>query len=104
MKEIKLHRLTELDKLEDYLKEHRNEYERIDREDLDHCIGRHQISVPNHAKKKWDAICQPGSYGYEEGLLEIYGSLVDRAKYGDTDSVCRWLTAKDVIERIEATE
>lgn len=97
-------RLAELNKLEDYLKEHGIEYERIDGEDTDYSIDRHQISVPNHAKKKWDAICQYGSYGYEEGLLEIYGSLVDRAKYGDTDSVCGWLTAKDVIERIEATE
>ena len=97
-------RLAELNKLENYLKEHGIEYERDDRADIDHCSERHQISVPSHAKKKWDAICQYGSYGYEKGLLEIYGSLVDRAKYGDIDSVCGWLTAEDVIERIEATE
>ena len=96
-------RLAELNKLEDYLKEHGIEYERIDRVDIGYCIERHQISVPSHAKKEWDAICQPGSYGYEEGLLEIYGSLVDRAKYDDTDSVRGFLTAKDVIKRIKAT-
>lgn len=97
-------RLKELNKLEDYLKEHEIQYERIDKEDSPYGYDRHQISVPTHTKKEWDAICQRGSYGYEDGLLEIYGSLVDRAKYGDTDSVVGCLTAEDVIRRIEGVK
>ena len=97
--------LSELNKLERYLKEHNIKYERLDEDDDDGYFCRHQISVPEHgAGKKWDAICQYGSYGYEAGLLEIYGTLVDRAKWGDTDTVCGWLKADDVIARIEAEE
>lgn len=107
--------LSELDKLEAYLKEHDIKYERID-EDLyagklppplrddeffDGYGERHQIIVNSGEKREWDAICHWGSYGYEEGLLEIYGSLVDKAKFGDTDSVRGWLTAEEVIKRIE---
>ena len=72
--------------------------------DVDDCIvmmDRHQICVPNQEYPIWDAICQRGSHGYEEGLLEIYGVIVDEAIDGDT--VVGWLTAEDIIKRLEKT-
>lgn len=46
----------------------------------------------------WDAICHEYSYGGEEGLLEIAGCLVDEEECGDT--VRGWLTAEEVIEKV----
>ena len=90
--------MSELDKLEQYLKDNGIWYSRTD-ENAD-TWGRHQIIVFGlNDEKSWDAICQRGSYGFEQGLLEIYGSIVDEEK--DGDSVCGWLTAEDVIKRIE---
>lgn len=95
--------LTELNKLEQYLKSKGIPYERIDRkliqrvlcEEIDWSI--HQICVPveDDERREWDATCQRGSYGYEEGLLELYGSLCG----GD---VIGYLTADDVIRMIES--
>ena len=96
--------MTHLNKLERYLKENGIRYERFDVEKLiDHdnlCfeLERHQICVPCQEKAEWDAICHRGSYGAEEGLLEIYGSIV-RPDAGN--SVEGYLAAEDVIERIE---
>ena len=74
--------MSELDKLELYLiTAGYKHYERIDREEL--FVSRHQIIVyDENGKKLWDAMCHKGSYGY-----------------GYT--VVGWLTADDVIERIE---
>ena len=93
--------MNELDKLEEYLKEHNIPYEREDHE-FDLNFNRHQIMIPGFGRPyeyEWDAICHRGSYGYEQGLLEIYGNLVDVET--DGDSVVGWLTAQDVIDRIE---
>ena len=98
--------LTELNKLEEYLKSHGIQYERIDHDRIYDPKGylmkleRHQICVPveDEDLREWDAICHWGSYGYEEGLLEIMGSIVHER---DADSVVGWLTAEDVIKRIE---
>lgn len=89
--------MSELDKLEKYLKEHGYEYTR---EDVDKKpVDLHQIIVYKNGERSWDAICHYGSYGYEKGLLEIYGDIV---WYDiDGDSVRGWLTADDVIARIE---
>ena len=91
--------MSELDKLEKYLKKHGYEYTR---EDLNATIpyyNKHQIIVYKDGERSWDAICHPGSYGYEEGLLEIMGDIV---WYDiDNDSVRGWLTADNVIARIE---
>lgn len=98
--------LTELNKLEAYLKEHGVRYEREDREARRLPNGtfwwwdRHRIVVHSMDDYCWDAICHHGSYGAEEGLLEIMGDIVDVEAVGD--SVEGWLTAEDVIERIEA--
>lgn len=90
--------MSELDKLENYLKEHDILYERIDvvEEGL---MDRHQIMVKDEdGAVIWDAVCHFGSYGYKEGLLEIMGILV---RPEDRDSVAGWLTAEDIIKRIE---
>ncbi len=90
--------MKELDKLEMYLKEHGYEYTRED-VDVEPYTDLHQIVVYKNGQRLWDAICHHGSYGYEEGLLEIMGDIV---WYDiDGDSVRGWLTANDVIARIE---
>lgn len=87
--------IAELDKLEEYLKKNNIPYKRVDEG-----MRRHQILVPEeYPNAEWDAICQLGSYGYEDGLLEIMGDLVDEEKDGDT--VVGYLTAEDVVKRIE---
>lgn len=89
--------MSELDKLEEYLRQNGIGYIRIEEEGR---YGRHQIVVyGKDGEMRWDAICHRGSYGHEEGLLEIYGDIVDYEK--DGDSVVGWLTAEDVIKRIE---
>ena len=104
--------MNELDKLEAYLKEKCIKYERIDKSrysDLpkEMMVGnvqgfgeQHQIIVyDSKGKIVWDAICHWGSYGWKEGLLEIMGNIVDEKRVGDR--VEGWLTAQDVIDRIE---
>ena len=94
--------MEQLNILEQYLKEKGIKYQRIDKTRAENFgIDRHQIIVPCGGDDfEWDVICHMGSYGYEKGLLELYGNLVDEEK--DGDSVVGWLTAKDVIDRIEA--
>ncbi len=101
--------LTQLNKLEIYLREHNIAYDRIDKkgvfEETPHGkyvvqCEQHQIIVsPQDQEWKWSAVCQHGSFGYEKGLLEIRGSIV-KCKYGSVH-IQGWLTADDVIERIE---
>lgn len=86
----------ELDKLEQYLKDHDIPYERIDK--YTNPVDQHQIAVPGFLNREWDAVCHLGSYGYENGLLEIMGSI------SRSDDVEGWLTAEDVIERIEEVD
>lgn len=104
--------LTQLNKVEQYLIDNNIPYERLDIEDepirqqLPECLysyDRHQIFVPGFSAqiREWDVICQRGSYGAEDGLLEIYGSIVDPDA---GDSVEGWLTADDVIARIKRSK
>lgn len=102
--------LTEMNKLEAYLKEHGVRYEREDQKNtfppkewrvMRKIMGedaepfdKHQIIVFENGVLSWDVICQRGSYGGDEGLLEGMGSIFE--------DVEGWLTAADVIERIEA--
>ena len=102
--------LTELNKLEDYLKENGIEYQR---EDMDNFYSReewrdlvdkygayaepmdlHQIVVFADGRRSWDVICHRGGRGCEKGLLEGLGDLFDRPVEG-------FLTAADVIKKIE---
>ena len=103
--------MSELDKLEAYLKKHKIKYKRIDEVPEfqieqaklhnfyeDGMFERHQIMVLNdQGKREWDVICHWGSYGFKQGLLELYGNLVTKA---DGDDVVGWLTAQDVIDRL----
>ena len=100
--------LTELNKLEEYLKEHGIRYER---EDLDNTfsgriiqgifgeyaevIDKHRIVVYVDGRRSWDVICHKGGCGCDQGLLEGMGDIFGPDVEG-------WLTAEDVIERIEA--
>lgn len=48
-----------------------------------------------------DAICHPGSYGFEKGLLEIMAhDGYENAVLGDNyeDTVVGWLTAEEALE------
>lgn len=94
--------MSELDKLEKYLKEKRYRYKRIKETPGTNPwmrgYGVNQIIVyDDRGIRQWDAVCNRGSYGFEQGLLEIMGSIV---KPGG-DSVEGWLTADDVIQRLE---
>ena len=103
----------ELNKLERYLRENGFEYVRVDEDntypadvwqlikdrlgDDAHEMDRHQIIVfekDGNGVVSWDVICHYGSYGCNEGLLEGSG-VIFRA------DVEGWLTAADVIKRIE---
>ena len=91
--------MTELDKLEQYLKAKGIPYERKDSPDGYYGVDRHQIIVfDNAGHRLWDAVCQFGSYGFEDGLLEIMGGIL----VGNSHDVIGFLNAKDVIEMWEA--
>ena len=94
---IDYNNMSELDKLEFYLKTKGIKYYREDREKNKKALDFHQIVVFDGDDPIWDAVCHTGSYGYEDGLLEIMGNIVK-----DGECVEGWLTAEDVILRMEA--
>lgn len=53
-----------------------------------------QIVVYDGEMRSWDAICGYGSYGYEQGLIEVMGSVTDKDVEG-------FLTADEVIKRLK---
>ena len=55
------------------------------------------IVYDENDERDWDAICHGFSYGHEEGLLEIYGSIVDE---NVGDSVEGYLTAEEILARL----
>lgn len=86
--------MKQMDLLEEYLREKEIKYQR---KDMD---GGEQIIVYDEdGYRIWDAVCTKYSYGHERGLLEIMGDIVDGRRMGD--SVEGWLTAQDVIDRVE---
>ena len=90
----------ELDKLEDYLLEKGIPYERFD--EGDGFPDWHQIIVyadDEKTERVWDAVCHYGSYGYENKLLEVMGEPFMRED--SEDEVCGYLTAEDVIKKLE---
>lgn len=97
--------MRELDKLAKYLREIEMpfmQYEcnkTFDERDFIFTLDRHQICVPDQDTPIWDVICQYGSIGYEKGLLEAYGVIVDEEI--DEDIVVGYLTADDVIKRLK---
>ena len=95
--------MSELDILEKYLKDNNIPYQRyechkeLNEDDYIFHLDRHQICVPTSEYTAWDVICQEGSLGYKEGLLEAWGEIVEI-----DDEVEGYLTASDVIQRIKA--
>lgn len=93
--------LRELNKLEEYLRNNNYNVERLDWPEDRYSLERHQVIIyDTDGQRLWDAICQPGSYGYRDGLLEIYGKIVD--PWLDGDAVVGRLTADDIIKRLES--
>ena len=88
--------MSELEKLEKYLKENGFIYRRGKAGIANHDDWGQIIVYNKDGERQWDAICNFGSYGHEEGLLEIMGTIVQ-----GSDSVEGWLTADDVIKRLE---
>lgn len=95
--------MSELDILEKYLKDNNIPYQRyegheeLNKDEYIFVLDIHQICVPTRKYKVWDVICQEDSLGYKEGLLEAWGEIVEI-----DDEVEGYLTAQDVIQRIEA--
>lgn len=107
MMENKKPDLSELNKLEEYLKTNGYNYRRRDEEPGEQSIlyprNWHQIKVYNNdldsIEVAWDVICHYGSYGYEQGLLEIMNG---KEQVVDTpDGVRGNLTAQDIINILE---
>ena len=87
--------MKQMDLLEDYLKSKKiKSYQRRDMDD-----GEQIIVYEEEGHRLWDAICTKYSFGREKGLLEIMGDIVDEKRVGDR--VEGWLTAQDVIDRVE---
>lgn len=101
--------MAEFDKLQDYLLTHYYNVDIVHRGRQMH--GRppvwmlvqsehHQLIVYDTKDanlRLWDAVISDYSYGHEDGLLEVMGSLV-----GDrSDTVEGWLTAGEIIRRLE---
>ena len=98
--------LTELNKLEEYLKEKGIEYTREDQDntlppevwrvirDYTEPMDLHQIIVYENGRRSWDVVCHRGSYGDDQGLLEGMGDIFGSDVEG-------YLTAEDVIKKIE---
>ena len=99
-----MNKMEQLNKLEKYLKKHGYNYSRSKRFSEMNCEkwGDQIIVYSEDGTRLWDAICGYGSYGYEQGLLEIMGDTVVRPC--DGDRVAGFLTANDVIYRLENEE
>lgn len=77
--------LREISKVENYLKDHNIEYEK------NMIFNGIQI-----ATKDWDVVFHKYAYGYKNGLMEACGSICRL-----NEDVEGWLSAKDIIKRLE---
>lgn len=98
-------KMSELDKLENYLISKNILYTRYDKhtgQAFFKCsYNRHQIIVYNsNHEREWDASCNYGSLGYEQGLLEVMGEKVVRCD----DCFEGYLTADEIIKRLEGAK
>jgi hypothetical protein len=87
--------MKEMDKLEKYLKDNGYLYERNAEYD-----GEQIIVYDKRGRRQWDAVCHCYSYGHKDGLLEIMGTIVKDKEM----EVEGYLTAQDIIERLEKTK
>ena len=56
-----------------------------------------QLLCPSLEERELDVICHGGSYGHEQGLLEIMGAICNTYN----DDVEGYLTVEEVFERIK---
>ena len=105
MKELEpLDKISEMEKLAQYLNENGYTFEIIHGHAPSYRFEQNQIWVwtdETRTDTLFDAICHFGSYGYEQGLLEIMGDRLMTEQDGG-GSVAGWLTADQVIERLKA--
>ena len=79
----------EMGKLEQFLQEAKIPYR------IEYIWGMPSVRYYGHGDELiCDAVCHSGSYGHEEGLLEIMGLT------RNDDSVEGWLTSEEVFDRI----
>ena len=105
--------ISELGKLQRYLNRKKYDFERQDKTNSyarklyfeglagsKYITERHQIIVYKGKAEIWfDVICHYGSYGFEQGLLEI---MTDDKRLVDMpDGVEGYLTASEIIARLE---
>ncbi len=98
--------ISEMEKLAQYLNENGYTFEIIRGHTPSYRFERNQIWVwtdETRTDTLFDAICHFGSYGYEQGLLEIMGDRLMTEQDGG-GSVAGWLTADQVIERLKKWE
>ena len=88
--------LTEFNKAERMLKERGIKYEREDQESG--YYERHMIKQTNENDEwVWDFVCSTGTYGSDDGLLEYWSKKLR----DNGDEPFGWLTAEEVIQKIE---
>ena len=63
--------------------------------------GALQLVVPSIANPEWDAVCSNFTYGGTKGLIEISGKYVEEDYLDDVQG---WLSAEDILERIDRAE
>lgn len=87
--------LTELNKLEEYLKAHGYDYDREDHYEKDASLNYSRIDVYDTVLQKniW-SVLHCAKLGLDLGLLEAYGDV-----FGEMELCC--LTANDIIKIIE---
>jgi len=92
--------LDELERLKALLDDNNIEYKFIFERASNPKYNRRLVKLyDNYGSEVLSAICHYGSYGYEQGKIEIMGLLTkEEAKH---DSVVGWLDAKNVFERIK---
>lgn len=102
--------LTEFNKIEELLKRAGIEYEREDNTLFGGAFDHHQIHSPTYTAKWWDQIpgwfsiiWQRGSFGEEEGLLEIWCDSEEEPKGGLTAEEC-FDHLQSFLDRIETEE
>ena len=108
--------LTELDKLDNWLREHAEEYNlQYTRYDNDNAyagveeverlfhylpVDKHIIHVYKHGTDNYfTAVCQAASLGGNNGLIEVHGDIVNK-QYAD-GFIEGYLTADEIILRVE---
>lgn len=62
-------------------------------------MGGEQIVVTENGKYRWDAICTPYSYGWQDGLLEVMGKPL--LGHG---GVMGYRTAEDILKMLKRSE